>query len=129
MRILVLLIALVMLPVTATGAYAKESVNIALPPASIAQWYKPQNKRQVWLHLMFRLGQTSQAISSYEEAGDTATLSRWVAEFGKSYQRIPEMVPEWSSEIDQAALKNLQSAAATNDGDGIKRAMGKIRQT
>ncbi|RLA11041.1 MAG: hypothetical protein DRQ59_10600, partial [Gammaproteobacteria bacterium] len=25
---------------------------IKTPPASLAQWYKPENKRQVWLHNM-----------------------------------------------------------------------------
>ncbi|MCK5336958.1 MAG: hypothetical protein KAQ67_12390, partial [Gammaproteobacteria bacterium] len=43
-------------------AYAEDSVKLDTPPASLEKWYKPANKRQVWLHTMFRLRREMQAI-------------------------------------------------------------------
>ena len=51
-------------------ASADNRVSIDTPPASLEKWYKPANKRQVWLHTMFRLRREMQAISEYAEQND-----------------------------------------------------------
>ena len=34
-------------------------------PESLAEWYKPKNERQVWLHTMFAMRRELQAIAEY----------------------------------------------------------------
>ena len=124
---LIILLTFALLPAPADAE--QNSVSIALPPASIAQWYKPQNKRQVWLHLMFRLGQTLHAVNSYERDGDTERMAHWAGLFAEKYRQIPVMVPQWRDEVDEAAISALEEAAGKLDVSGIKAAMKKIRQT
>lgn len=109
--------------------YAQESISISLPPASLAQWYKPQNKRQVWLHLMFRLGQTSQALSTYANEGNVERSTHWAKQLAASYRKIPDMVPEWRTEVDVAALDALDKAINRRDISKIQAAMKPIRQS
>ena len=54
-------------------AYAEPMVSLKKPPASLEQWYKPANKRQVWLHTMFRLRREMQAIAEYAKQDDPTT--------------------------------------------------------
>ncbi len=112
-----------------TVVNAGEKLEITLPPDSIAQWYKPQNRRQVWLHLMFRLGQTSQAVAEYGKEDDPRRTAYWVGEFAKKYKKIPTMVPEWSNEVDLEALTAMESAAASQNTAGVLSALKKLRQT
>ena len=55
--------------ITATIA-ATPQVVLDKPPESLKQWYKPDNKRQVWLHTMFRLRREMQAINEYADQKD-----------------------------------------------------------
>ncbi len=64
------------------------------PPASIAQWYKPQNKRQVWLHTMFKLRREMQAVEIYAKIQDAEKLQKWAAKLNQDYHKIAKMVPE-----------------------------------
>ena len=52
---------------------------IKSPPASLAQWYKPENERQVWLHNMFKLRREMQAIRLYSDNKDAKHQDKWVA--------------------------------------------------
>ena len=56
---------------TISPGFAGEAreVNFNKPPSTIAQWYKPANKRQVWLHTMFRLRREMQAMGEYAAFG------------------------------------------------------------
>lgn len=86
----------------------KDSVRLVkLPPASIAQWYKPEHKRQAWLHNMFKLRREMQAIKHYASTGDEKLLAHWSESFNQHYQKIREMVPEWGGRLDQDAIKSL----------------------
>ncbi|MBF0454860.1 MAG: cytochrome c [Magnetococcales bacterium] len=123
------LIVVLLSPLTLPATDATERVTIPLPPASLGAWYKPQNKRQAWLHLMFRLEQTSQAVSTYANQGEIEPATRWVGELAKSYRKIPQMVPQWGSEVDEEALMALEKAAEQNDLTAMQAAMKKIRQT
>ena len=103
--------------VALTSAVAEESAEITLkaPPASLAQWYKPANERQVWLHNMFGLRRSMLAVSDYLALEDRPRLDKWLKRFGERYRKIGEMVPEWREELDLEQLDRLERAAA--DGD------------
>ncbi len=94
----------------------KDKVTLVkVPPQSIAQWYKPINKRQVWLHNMFKLRRELQAVEYYSAKGDSEHLSKWTGLFSEHYLKIGEMMPEWRKKIDLDALKELQQLSTTND--------------
>ncbi|MBF0194113.1 MAG: cytochrome c [Magnetococcales bacterium] len=114
---------------TTSSAFSAETKEVSIPPESLAQWYKPQNKRQVWLHLMFRLGETTQAVGLYSKTGDSTSMARWAGSLAENYRLIPKMVPEWAEQIDVDAVKALETAAAKKDITGVQKALKKIRQS
>jgi cytochrome c556 len=85
-------------------------IVIKEPPESIAQWYKPQNKRQVWLHTMFKLRREMVAIEIYAKSRSDKNLQKWVAKLNEDYREIAEMVPEWQTRLDLATVAELQKA-------------------
>jgi cytochrome c556 len=101
-------------------------VSITKPPATIAQWYPPANKRQVWLHTMFRLRREMQAIEEYAAYQDRERLVSWSENFVKDYQSIGKMVPEWADELEVEWAERLLSAARAGDFDGVSAAQQKI---
>ena len=88
---------------------------VKIPPASIAQWYKPEHKRQAWLHNMFKLRRELQAIEHYASIGDEKLLAQWSKSFNEHYQKIREMVPEWGGRLDQAAVNSLLNQQQAGD--------------
>jgi len=80
------------------------------PPPSIAQWYRPANKRQVWLHTMFELRRDMLAVDTYAATGDAANLEKWSAKLDQDYRKIAAMVPEWTPRLDLQALAQVRSA-------------------
>ncbi|MBF0369127.1 MAG: cytochrome c [Magnetococcales bacterium] len=106
-----------------------QTATIELPPASLAAWYKPQNKRQVWLHTMFRLGQSFQAVRDSAEGGDGEALNRWAGIFTETYGKLTQMVPEWAEEVDGEAATALSAAASQGDVKGVKSALRKLGHT
>ncbi|MEA3301943.1 MAG: hypothetical protein U9Q75_01605 [Pseudomonadota bacterium] len=38
-----------------SSVHAEGTITLEKPPASLKQWYKPENKRNVWHHNMFKL--------------------------------------------------------------------------
>jgi len=105
---------------------ADEEVTLSLPPASLGQWYKPANKRQVWLHTMFSLRRSMQAVSEYAALEDREHLQAWAAKLVKKYRSIGDMVPEWQDELELEWADKLVAAAGTMDVDTIQRAQRKI---
>lgn len=101
--------------VVAVGAvaYAHKDRLVVLkkPPESLAQWYKPDNKRQVWLHTMFNLRREMQAVRTYAASSDAEHLAPWVDKLAGHYQKIAEMVPEWQKKLDLQAMADLQASA------------------
>lgn len=120
------LIALWLLMITGSGVAAEK--YLPLPPDSIAQWYKPQNDRQVWLHTMFSLRREMQAVTEYAAAGEQALTQKWAERFTSHYLKIAEMVPEWKDDLEYRWLERLRSAAETGDGSGVALALRKIGQ-
>jgi len=79
------------------------------PPPSIAEWYRPASKRQVWLHTMFELRRDMLAVETYAVAEDAANLEKWSAKLDKDYRKIAAMVPEWTPRLDLNALDILRN--------------------
>lgn len=113
MRWPVFLIIQILIILIIIGVFYKHQKHVIVlkePPESISQWYKPQNKRQVWLHTMFRLRREMLAIEIYAKSQDDEKLRKWTETLDKDYQQIKEMVPEWKSRLDLAAIAEVQAS-------------------
>ena len=122
--------ALIALTLTLSArAEVETEITLTLPPPSIAQWYKPQNKRQVWLHTMFGLRRSMTAIQEYVALEDEERLDRWSAQFLKKYRSIPEMVPEWSDEVELKWADRLEQLVAERKWDKVGSVLGKLGMT
>lgn len=98
------------------------------PPASIAQWYKPQNKRQVWLHTMFNLRREMLAVEMYAAAQDDQNLQEWAGKLHQHYQKIGEMVPEWQRRLSPDILVEIESAAQEKRYGDVSVALQSLEQ-
>ncbi len=99
------------------------------PPQSIAQWYKPENKRQVWLHTMFELRREMLAIETYALAEDLDNLNKWVEKLDKDYREIASMVPEWTSRLDLDALVAVQKGVGKKSYKDVATALGSLNDS
>ncbi len=114
--------------------YAEGTVSLKKPPASLEQWYKPANKRQVWLHTMFRLRREMQAIAEYAKQGGSsannqAVMQKWIKRLDKDYNKIAEMVPEWEQEIKPRLLDDLDMFAEKGDAYRVAKTLKMIKRT
>jgi len=112
---LILLALLVAVVAAMTHWHRGRVILLKRPPPELAQWYKPQNKRQVWLHTMFNLRREMQAIREYAERGDAQRMAVWTERFARHYRKIGEMVPEWASKLDGGGLARLEKAVRAQD--------------
>jgi hypothetical protein len=104
-------------------------VQLELPPASLAQWYKPANKRQVWLHTMFRLRREMQAVEQYAAERDQVHVKKWGQRLAKDYSSIADMVPEWREELELDWLDTLKEAITSSDFERVSFALKKLRHS
>jgi hypothetical protein len=102
---------------------------VKLPPDSLAQWYKPENKRQVWLHNMFKLRREMQAVEMYASQQQAEPLALWMDRLVTHYRQIREMVPEWSSRLDHITLNDLMQAQQTEQFAQIEPLLSDLRQS
>lgn len=108
----------------------KDKVSLfKTPPASIAQWYKPENKRQVWLHNMFKLRRELQAIQYYAHEQKAGPLQKWLDRFSVHYLKIAEMVPEWQKKLDTSALDALQRGIDDKQAGDVTQAIESLEAT
>jgi len=107
----------------------EQTRTLPLPPESLAQWYPPANQRQVWLHTMFSLRRSMQAVGEYNALGDSKLAARWAERFAKDYKRLAEMVPEWKDEIEIDQADRLVAAAKQGDGDAVGSALRRLGTT
>jgi len=112
-----------------TPVYAVDGVSLDTPPASLEKWYKPANKRQVWLHTMFRLRREMQAISEYAEQNNKAGMKKWIPRLEKDYNKIAEMVPEWEKKTKPRLLSELEMFADKGDTYRIGKTLKMIQRT
>lgn len=116
------------------NVYAEPMVSLKKPPASLEQWYKPANKRQVWLHTMFRLRREMQAIAEYSEQGGSASdnkamMQKWIDRLDKDYNKISEMVPEWEDTIKPKLIPELEMFAEKGDKYRLAKTLKMIKRT
>lgn len=112
--------------------YAEEtdqtnSITLKKPPTSLSQWYKPENKRNVWHHNMFKLRREIQAVNEYIELKDQAHTEKWATQLIAHYYKIGEMVPEWKEDLELEWADKLEAAAKKGDFVLLERAMKKLR--
>lgn len=129
LRVLWLLCALVASIPVAFGASEDGAPGVDGLPDSLAKWYKPENKRQVWLHTMFAMRRELQAVREYAELRDGERVQKWADRLGQHYRTIPEMVPEWEDEVELETLERLERAAAESDWEEIAVAAKRLGRT
>lgn len=112
-----------------TPVCAEPMVSLKQPPGSLEQWYKPANKRQVWLHTMFRLRREMQAIGEYAEQGEQKAMLKWIERLDKDYNKIAEMVPEWEKELKPKLLPELEMFAEKGDMYRVGKTLKMIERT
>ena len=115
-------------------AYASGEVSLKKPPASLEKWYKPANKRQVWLHTMFRLRREMQAIAEYAKqiepaANNQVVMQKWIKRLQQDYNKIADMVPEWENEIKPKLLPELEMFAEKGDMYRLGKTLKMIKRT
>ncbi len=111
-----------------SAVFPDEGSTIAAIPDSLGQWYKPINKRQVWLHTMFSLRRELQAIEEYATAKDLPHVRRWGEKFLTHYKRLPEMVPEWRDEVEPGDAQRLQDALEAGDFGRVDGAVDRLQR-
>lgn len=112
-----------------TPVYADAMVSLKQPPNSLEQWYKPANKRQVWLHTMFRLRREMQAIAEYAEQNNQPAMQKWIERLDKDYNKIAEMVPEWEDQIKPRLVPELEMFAEKGDMARVGKTLKMIERT
>jgi cytochrome c556 len=104
-------------------------IVIKTPPDSLAQWYKPENKRQVWLHNMFKLRREIQAVRFYSDNSDAKNMEKWATRLSEHYLKIAEMVPEWKKKINVEAINNLQKNVKTNRYKDVSQTLDNLEES
>ncbi|MET0068505.1 MAG: hypothetical protein ABW096_00595 [Candidatus Thiodiazotropha sp.] len=123
--------ALLFIPLSlfqAKGSIAETEQVIAPLPESLGQWYKPVNKRQVWLHTMFVLRRELQAIDDYAAEEEPELARKWGDRFVEHLRRLPEMVPEWEDGVELGEALRLESALRAADFKTVRSAVSRLRR-
>lgn len=102
---------------------------IKTPPASLAQWYKPENRRQVWLHNMFKLRREMQAVRFYANNKEDGFLQKWAGQLSTHYLEIGEMVPEWKKKLDINLITELREHVKNGSYQDITRALDNLSKS
>jgi cytochrome c556 len=122
-------IFLILLLFTFSSLYADEKITLEKPPASLAKWYKPKNKRNVWHHNMFKLRREIQAVNEYMQAKDQPHTEKWALELVKHYRKISEMVPEWKDELELEAVDKIEVAAKKGNFADLKKSIKTLKSS
>lgn len=99
---------------------------VKMPPSSLSQWYKPENKRQVWLHNMFKLRREMQAVEFYAQNKDPLLLDKWAKRLNEHYFKVSEMVPEWEDKLSHEILANLRDQVEHNKFNEIPKTLEEL---
>ncbi|MCU7873864.1 MAG: hypothetical protein KZQ91_14070 [Candidatus Thiodiazotropha sp. (ex Lucinoma borealis)] len=106
--------------------FANNEKTIEQLPDSLEQWYKPVNKRQVWLHTMFALRREMQAIDEYAALRDLPRLKKWSNKFIQHFNQLPEMVPEWDDELELDEITRLDTEVNQGDFKAVTQTLARI---
>jgi len=101
---------------------------IKTPPAELAQWYKPENKRQVWLHNMFKLRRELQAVEYYAENSDSEHLNKWSLRLQEHYLKIADMVPKWKEKLAITTINSLQKNSENKSYQAVLHDVKQLQQ-
>lgn len=118
----------ILLTSQSSQSFAQEERSITLLPDSLAQWYKPENKRQVWLHTMFALRRELQAIDEYAAEQDLTLTRKWSDKFVNHFRKLPDMVPEWRDEMELDEAGRLETAARSGDFKTVASAVSRLQR-
>ncbi len=113
----------------ASDTSSNNTITIKLPHKSLSQWYKPENKRQVWLHTMFRLRREMLAMQDYSADKQDKELQKWSQKFIKDYQSISDMVPQWQEYLKLEYLTTLETAVNKQQYTSIAPILKKLGKT
>ena len=108
---------------------AEESSTFKKTPASLKQWYKPDNKRNVFQHNMFKLRRELQAVNQYRAVKDLPHTQKWANKLVEHYLKIADMVPEWKGELRLKRAEQLKIAAKEGDFKSLGRAIKKLQKS
>lgn len=92
---------------------------IKTPPVELAKWYKPENKRQVWLHNMFKLRREMQAVEFYAQQQDAEHMQVWTKQLVEHYLKIADMVPAWQKKLTINTMEDLKFASEQQDFSSV----------
>ena len=130
MKFITTLLIFILMPMAAISpVYANNTISLDEPPVSLKKWYKPVNKRQVWLHTMFKLRREMQAVSENAGKNDSLVMAKWISRLEKDYNKIAEMVPEWKKEIKPRLLSELEMFSEKGDVPRIAKTLKMIQRT
>jgi cytochrome c556 len=101
---------------------------IKTPPTELAQWYKPENKRQVWLHNMFKLRRELQAVEHYAENADSDHLNKWSLRLKEHYLKIADMVPQWQDKLAITTINSLQKNSESKQYQAVLHEVNQLRE-
>ncbi len=125
---IVLQLILVLVVAGLVYKHQDKATIIKIPPKELAQWYKPENKRQVWLHNMFKLRREMQAVQFYADNKDHKSLKKWAVLLNEHYLKIGEMVPNWNKKLDLAILSDIQTSVVNQDYTGVLTAANTLQK-
>ena len=97
-------------------------------PESLGKWYKPENKRQVWLHTMFGMRRELQAVEEYIEQKDVTGINKWSDRLITHYRKLPIMVPEWEEHVDLNIVDALEQAVQKKELSSIRFNLRKLQK-
>ncbi|MBT3204023.1 MAG: hypothetical protein HOM14_16310 [Gammaproteobacteria bacterium] len=98
-------------------------------PDSLSKWYKPENKRQVWLHTMFGMRRELQAVEEYVDQKDVSGINKWSERLISHYRKLPVMVPEWEEYVDLDAVDALEQAVKSSEFKSIRFNLRQLQKT
>jgi len=101
---------------------------IKTPPEELAHWYKPENKRQVWLHNMFKLRRELQAVEYYAENSDAEHLNKWSLRLKEHYLKIADMVPQWQEKLAIPTIERLQKSSERKEYQAVLYEVKQLRE-
>ncbi len=129
-RNFIILQAVIIVAVSGLVYFHQDKANLVkTPPTVLAKWYKPENKRQVWLHNMFKLRREMQAVEFYAKNQDAELLQKWVKQLDEHYLKIADMVPAWQKKLALSTMEKLKVASAKKEYSVVLTEHKKIQQS
>lgn len=129
-RYFIILQALILIAVAGVVYLHQDKANLVkTPPTVLAKWYKPENKRQVWLHNMFKLRREMQAVEFYAKSQDAELLQKWVNQLEDHYMKIGDMVPAWQKKLAKHTMADLKAASDNKDFSAVLTQHNELQQS